>query len=161
MEEPNLLFLHGYESSGNGFKANFLRQIFPTIETPTLTGELDQRLEQINSVFQENKTWIIIGSSYGGLMAAILAAKSKVKIVQLVLLAPALLPSLIPDSLRIKQIDIPTTIISGKQDEIVPTASIKDFSTHLFTQLKFIEVEDDHRLHSTTKHLDWRNIIQL
>ena len=47
IQAPKIIFIHGYESSGHGFKGNFLRTIFPNIITPDFTGELLERMEQL------------------------------------------------------------------------------------------------------------------
>ncbi|TFH26996.1 MAG: alpha/beta hydrolase, partial [Promethearchaeota archaeon] len=92
MSKLPILFLHGYESSGQGFKGEFLRTQFPGIYTPTLTGELDPRFAQVDPIFNQHDSWVLIGSSFGGLMATLLAINYPQKVSRLILMAPALIP---------------------------------------------------------------------
>ncbi|WP_457557150.1 alpha/beta fold hydrolase [Candidatus Harpocratesius sp.] len=170
----NILFLHGYESSGTGFKAEYFRKIFPSIHTPTLSGDLNSRMEQILPLFQKYSRWFIIGSSFGGLMATILAQKYTQKIERLILLAPALIPPFFSFDISngsaisgksenfnksLKLIKVKTDIIHGKQDSVVPFHQVKKLAEKLFINLTYHEVNDDHRLHTTTKSIDWKQLL--
>ena len=42
-----IIFIHGLESSGQGYKGRFFRKIFPNILTPDFKGELNERMEQL------------------------------------------------------------------------------------------------------------------
>ncbi|MHA1795335.1 MAG: alpha/beta hydrolase [Promethearchaeia archaeon] len=159
MKPEKILFLHGYESSGKGFKAEFLRQIFSKIQTPTLTGDLSARMEQILPLFLEHERWVIIGSSYGGLMATLLAQKYPSRISRLVLLAPALIPPLFTPDPSLSPIDIPTDIFHGLNDDVVPLETVKPIVKKIFSNLEYHIVDDDHRLHSTTRQIPWENLL--
>jgi pimeloyl-ACP methyl ester carboxylesterase len=164
MPAPELIFLHGYESSGHGFKAEYLRKIFPSIHTPTFTGELEERMSQLEPIFSQHDSWIIIGSSYGGLMAAVIAARYPTKVVRMVLLAPALVPGLLPPTFVQDppvQIHCPTIIIHGRLDTVVSPELVKPMAARTFSDLDYRDVDDDHRLHATTEALDWPILVGL
>jgi len=115
MKNQNYIYLHGFASSPQGNKAVYLRQCFQDVETKLISPDLNQgdffRLtltRQLNLLETEylsvsarsqlhqqpvknisNFTGItLIGSSFGGLTAAILAQRN-LQIKRLVLLAPA------------------------------------------------------------------------
>lgn len=158
---PKLLFLHGYESSGHGFKAQFLRGLFPQIHTPTFSGELEERMEQLEQYIQINEKpdtlWTFIGSSFGGLMATFYAYQHPVKISRLILFAPALIEPYLPSELLDASIKIPTLIVHGQDDLVVPLEQVQSLAQKLFHQLEFRHVTDTHRLHATVRALDWEH----
>ena len=159
MSNLPLLFLHGYESSGQGFKGEFLRTQFPSIHTPTLTGEIDSRLAQVDSIFTQQDSWVLIGSSFGGLMATLLAMKHPQKVSRLILMAPALIPPFFTVLDESVHVACSTTIIHGIDDEVVAFDQVKPIAENLFTDLRYIAVADDHRLHRTTKELPWQELV--
>src|SRR6056297_1433990 len=95
------MFLHGYESSGNAFKASFLRRKYPYMLTPTFSGDLSARMTQLQPLLQNSASWVLIGSSFGGLMATLAAQTSPEKIQRLVLMAPALIHPFIPSETKL------------------------------------------------------------
>ncbi|MHA1519017.1 MAG: YqiA/YcfP family alpha/beta fold hydrolase [Promethearchaeota archaeon] len=159
MSNLPILFLHGYESSGQGFKGQFLRKQFPDIHTPTLTGEMDSRLAQVDPIFQQQDSWVLIGSSFGGLMATLLAIRYPQKVSRLILMAPALIPPFYTGMDRVVHVDCPTVIIHGIGDEVVSFDQVKPIAEGLYTDLRYIAVADDHRLHRTTKELPWQELV--
>ncbi|MHA1720421.1 MAG: alpha/beta fold hydrolase [Promethearchaeota archaeon] len=167
LKTSKIIFIHGYESSGQGFKGNYLRSIFRGILTPNFTGELTERMEQLNNILEnENGTgngneenWILIGSSFGGLMATIYMMENPDKVRKSILMAPALVSPLIPKNLDLKEIDIPVIIFHGKKDEVVPLEPVRNFAEKYFKKLNYNLVDDDHRLHSTTKSIKWEKLI--
>jgi pimeloyl-ACP methyl ester carboxylesterase len=102
--------------------------------------------------------WTLIGSSLGGLMAALFAIQAPGQVRKLVLLAPALTLSefaiITPAS-----IDIPTIIVQGAQDELIPLKAARELAEKVFTHLNYIVVDDDHRLHKTAEVLDWKSFM--
>lgn len=161
MKAENILFIHGYQSSGSGFKAEFLRKIFPNIHTPTLTGELDERMEQILPLFLEHESWVVIGSSYGGLMATLLAQQYPSKISRLILLAPALIPPIFTHDSSQPPIEIPTDIFHGLNDTVVTLEIVNQVAAEIFTNLEYHVVEDDHQLHATTEAIPWKQLLSV
>ncbi len=153
----NIIFIHGLESSGKGFKATYLRNIFPGIITPDFPGSLQERLEKLNKILESCEDWTVIGSSFGGLMGALYALKNPKKISLLILLAPLLIhPQL--NSFK-GSIDIPVIVFHGINDDVVPLPSTKARAIEIFTNLNYIEVEDDHFLRPTTEKISWKDLV--
>lgn len=93
------LYLHGFASSPNSYKAQYMQQKFSelglTLHIPDLnltdfaTVTLSQQLDYLQSAyFAEGQATIVIGSSLGGFLAVQLAALSPL-VQKLVLFAPA------------------------------------------------------------------------
>ncbi len=93
------IYLHGFASSPDSFKANYLRDRFAELAIPLIIPNLNQenfsnltltrQLEQVRAELPpEPATVNLIGSSFGGLTAAWLAERYP-QIERLVLLAPA------------------------------------------------------------------------
>ena len=164
---PNIIFIHGLESSGQGFKGKLLRKVLPGCLTPdfkkysettSYNNLLEERMVQLISILKEKKSWVIIGSSFGGLMGALYTCQFPEKVVRLILLAPALaVPKL--NSAKFSPVDVPVVIFHGKYDKIVPIKPTRTHAKQLFTNLTYNIVDDDHLLHSTVKKIDWQTII--
>ena len=164
---PNIIFIHGLESSGQGFKGQLLRKVLPGCLTPdfkkysekTLYNNLlEERMAQLVSILKEKKSWVIIGSSFGGLMGALYTCQFPENVVRLILLAPALaFPKL--SLANFSPVDVPVVIFHGKNDKIVPIKPTRTRARQLFTNLTYNIVDDDHMLHSTVKKIDWQTII--
>ena len=157
--ELNIIFIHGYESSGHGFKGNFFRSIIPGILTPDFIGDLDARMAQLIEILGNKKDWFLIGSSFGGLMATIFASRYQDQVKQLILMAPALITPFILDEKTFPKIDVNTIVYHGKNDDVVSQVKVKKKLDVIFTNLTYNLVEDDHRLHMTTKSINWENLI--
>jgi pimeloyl-ACP methyl ester carboxylesterase len=149
-----LIFIHGLEGTSQGEKARLLRSLFPTILTPDFSGPLEARLDSFRSILGEAKGWRMIGSSFGGLMAAIFTCQRPEQVEQLVLLAPALLW---PDFAASPPapVDVPVIIYHGTQDKIVPLQPTKELAQKVFHNLDFRIVDDDHGLYKTVHTIDW------
>lgn len=87
---PPLFFLHGLESSSQGFKARWFRARFPQMRIHDYQGDLHSRLAQLERESQGLDRLILVGSSFGGLMATCHAQRHPGQCAGLVLLAPAL-----------------------------------------------------------------------
>jgi pimeloyl-ACP methyl ester carboxylesterase len=153
-----IIFLHGLVSSGQGFKGNLFRRIFPHALTPDFTGSLEERLTQLYPLIGDRSGWTIIGSSFGGLMATIFTWKQPDQVRKLILLAPALiLPEFNQQS--DPHIEVPTVIYHGKRDDIIPLEPLRAICEGVFVDLTFNVVDDDHRLHKTVQSLDWPALV--
>ena len=161
IQAPKIIFIHGYESSGHGFKGNYLRSIFPNIITPDFTGELLERMEQLKSILKTKKKWIFIGSSFGGLMGALYMMEHPEKVEKAILMAPALVSPLIPENFLLKKIDNSVIIFHGKNDNVVPLEPVRKFAENYFTKYEYHLVDDDHRLHATTKSIEWKKLLKI
>ena len=58
----------GLISSGPSYKANLLRGFFPDVLTPDFEGSLEERMAKLEPILSDQSGWVIIGSSFGGLM---------------------------------------------------------------------------------------------
>jgi len=152
------LFIHGLISSGQGFKANLLRGIFPDILTPDFPGDLDQRMAKLEAILARGSDHILIGSSYGGMMAALYACAHPHKVQKIILLAPAL-PFHPFDENPPAPCDVPVIVFHGSRDAIMPLAPTRELAEQVFTHLQFNVVDDDHMLHETVQRLDWRALV--
>jgi len=108
----------------------------------------------LRAILGEQSGWMIIGSSFGGLMAAIFACERPAQVSRLILLAPALIwPDFAADPPG--PIDVPTILYHGRRDEIVPIKPTREIAQRVFTCLDFREVDDDHGLYRTVHQIDW------
>ena len=83
-------FLHGLESSSKGTKGRWFAEHFPEMIIPDFSGDLSSRLQSLETVCGDVQNLILVGSSFGGLMATIFAMEHEAQCSRLVLLAPAL-----------------------------------------------------------------------
>jgi len=160
---PNIIFIHGLESSGQGFKAQLFRKVLPGILTPDFRAYtpdinykalLIERMAQLYTILEDKEKWIIIGSSFGGLMGALYSCQFPNKVARLILLAPVLsTPQLDPK--KFKAINIPVIVFHGKNDQIVPLKNSRLRAKKLFKNLTYNVVDDDHMLHSTVLEINW------
>lgn len=151
-----MIFLHGLESSSQAYKAGVMRQSYPELIVPDFTGPLEARMEALYPILGNKKDWIIIGSSFGGLMGAIFTCDHPNQVQKLVLLAPALMLPQFASYLDREPVSVPTTIIHGTQDSIVPLETVRHIARKVFTNLTYNIVDDNHRLHAATDALNWK-----
>ena len=163
----NIIFIHGLESTGKGFKAQLLKKVFPQCVTPdfevytpdmSIKLLLDKRMNQLCTILDEKNSWIIIGSSFGGLMGAIYACTNPHKVKKLILLAPFLSSPLLNPK-DFSPIDKPVIIFHGKFDNVVSMKNSRIRAQKLFTNLTYNIVDDDHKLQKTTKRIKWKKLI--
>jgi pimeloyl-ACP methyl ester carboxylesterase len=160
MDHSHIIFIHG--SGGDKsqtYKAKLLRGLFPGMVTPDFEGDISTRMAQLRQILGKETGWTLIGSSLGGLMAALFAYKAPKQVRKLVLLAPAVglfeFEKIPPAS-----ISIPTTIIQGNQDELIHLPEAREIAEKVFRDLTYRVVDDDHRLHKTAETLDWKSLLE-
>ncbi len=155
----NMIFLHGLESSSQTYKASIMRKSFPGLIVPDFTGSLEERMGDLYPILGDKKDWTIVGSSFSGLMGAIFTCEHPDQVRKQILLAPALtLPEFASYPSR-EPVSVPTTIIHGTQDDVVPLEQVREIAQKVFTNLTYKIVDDNHRLRVTTDTLDWRMIL--
>jgi pimeloyl-ACP methyl ester carboxylesterase len=160
MDNSAIIFIHG--SSGDKsqtYKARLLREKFPGMLTPDFDGDLQARMGQLRTIIGIRSDWRLIGSSLGGLMAALFTVESPSQVKKLIMLAPALV---FPEfrTLKSNPISVPTVLIHGRQDELLPLKEVRALAEMQFSNLEVIEVEDDHRLHHAAENLDWKAVLE-
>jgi pimeloyl-ACP methyl ester carboxylesterase len=163
----NIIFIHGLESSGKGFKGRFFKTFFPNILTPdfkkfdsniNIYHLLNERMNELNLILNKRKHWVIIGSSFGGLMGVIYTLKNPDNVKRLILLAPFLISRKLKPAFY-KAVDVPVIVFHGKNDKVVSYKPSQERARKFFTNLEYNIVDDDHFLHSTVKSLNWQNLI--
>lgn len=154
------VFIHGLEGSSQGTKGVFFQERYPDMIIEDFHGTLEQRMNKLNSLLSEKTFLIMVGSSYGGLMAATYAFNNQESVKKLILLAPALIFHEFDPYLQ-KKIEIPVIIYHGKGDDVVPLAPVQEIAHRVFANLTFNMVEDDHFLSKTFKYIEWDKLLEL
>jgi len=153
------VFIHGLESTSQGTKAVYFRHHYPDMLIEDYTGPLEERMEKLTSVLAGRAPLILVGSSYGGLMAAMFAGRHPERVESLILLAPALhLPDYEP--YRGKRLDLPVTLYHGNADDVVPPDPVRRIAEETFTRLSYHLVDGDHSLNRIFGDLPWDDLLQ-
>jgi len=154
-----IIFIHGQESSSQGTKGLFFRDLFPEMIIPDFVGDVSTRMSKLSKILLDKRGTIMIGSSLGGLMAALYAFQNQNRLKKLILLAPALnLPELNP--YLSEKLTVPVYVFHGKEDEVIPPKPIQSIAKKVFTNLTFNLVDDDHRLSRTFTSIDWDQLLR-
>ena len=153
------VFIHGLESSSHGTKAMFFKRRYADMIVEDFHGTLDQRMARLNALLSDNTSVIIVGSSFGGLMAAIFALENPRRVTKLILLAPALTFQGFESYLQ-RRLDIPVTVYHGKKDDIISLATVYDVARRVFADLTFNTVDDGHALKNTFPYMDWDHLLE-
>lgn len=159
--ETKRIFIHGLESTSHGTKGEFFRKNFPDMILEDYSGSLQQRMDKLNETLRHETGLILVGSSYGGLMAAIYACEHEANVKKLILLAPALnLPEFEPYASRRRPIRIPVVLRHGGHDDVVPPKAVHAIAAAIFSNLDYRLVEDDHSLHRTFEDMNWHDLLR-
>jgi pimeloyl-ACP methyl ester carboxylesterase len=153
-------FIHGLESSSQGIKGVFFKERYPDMIIEDFVGTFDQRMKKLNKLLSDKANLILVGSSYGGLMATVYACNYEEKIEKLILLAPALNIDEFRPYLN-KKLHLPVMIYHGRNDDVVPPLSVQNIARSVFTNLQYNLVDDDHSLHRTFSHIDWDTLLEV
>jgi pimeloyl-ACP methyl ester carboxylesterase len=154
------VFIHGLESTSQGTKGIYFRSRYPDMVIEDFTGPLEKRMDKLTAILKGYDQLIIVGSSYGGLMAAIFAGRYPARVRKLILLAPALnLPDFAPYMKNC--LKIPVVIYHGNADDVVPPDSVRKIAGKAFRHLTHHLVEDDHSLNCVFGGLPWDNLLQI
>ena len=153
------LFLHGLESSSKGHKARWLRENFPLVVTPDFTGSLENRMKTLNDILADQEEILLIGSSFGGLMATIYAQENEGRVKKVILLAPALnFPDFSP--CLGKKTSVPAQLYIGRKDIVCPLDRVVPAAKNIFTHLSVHVSDDDHLLRDTYTAIVWVELIK-
>ena len=158
MDNSRIIYLHGLDSTSQSGKARQFAQKFPGMITPDFTGSIEERMQQLYPILGDKKDWTIIGSSFGGLMAGIFTLDHPTQVRKLILLAPALMLEPFA-SHKLTPVSVPTVIVHGTADDVVPLEPVRKLAEKVFTNLTYYVVDDGHRLTKAFEELDWEKII--
>ena len=156
--ETTLVFIHGLESTAQGAKGQYFAQHFPEMIIEDYVGDYEVRMKKLRVLLAGKNNLIIVGSSYGGLMAVQYAMENESRTKKLILLAPALnLPEF--NSFEKKHLHIPVIVYHGTNDDVVHPQIVRDIAMEYFNHLEHHFVEDDHPLRETFPTLNWKNLL--
>ena len=155
---PVRIFIHGLESSNQGTKGVFFKEKFPDMIIPNFPGSLQERMEKLQGILAGKSGIRMVGSSFGGLMAAIFAAEHENRVDKLILLAPALNLMEFSDYHE-KKISVPVWMYHGRHDEVISLEAVEGIAKKIFPNLSFHAVDDDHYLHKSFKAIDWESLL--
>lgn len=148
------IFIHGLESNNQGTKARYFSEHFPDMMIPNFSGSLAERMTKFLQITAEMDDLVLVGSSYGGLMATIFAVEQEVRVTKLILLAPALnFDEFRPYHGR--KVSIPVWLYQGRNDVVTPYKDVMAVAENIFLTLQVHSVEDDHFLRKTFECIDW------
>lgn len=154
------VFIHGLDSSSGGTKGTFFRERYPQMLMTDYKGTLEERMARLEEQLAGLANLVLVGSSYGGLMAALFACRHEVRVNRLVLLAPALAHAPAGAFSR-PPLAVPATIYHGRHDDVVLPGETRRIAARLFANLTFRLVDDDHNLHRIFPLLDWDLLLGL
>ena len=155
---PCRIFVHGLDSSNKGTKSNFFRQHYPDMIIPHFIGALPERMEKLSNVLAGKTAIRLVGSSFGGLMGTLFTLENEPRVEKLVLLAPAINLMSEIDHISSK-ISAPVWLYHGIEDDVIPLMEVEAVARHLFSNISFHRVADDHFLHRTFKCIDWDSLL--
>jgi pimeloyl-ACP methyl ester carboxylesterase len=137
-----IFFFHGKESGPHGSKYEQLVAAGYTVISPDFSDmELPERLAKAEAETAGRRDLIVVGSSMGGLVAALLYNAHPERFKSYLLLAPALHWA---EAEAIDKVPATGKIIHGSKDTEVPLAASQAFADKF--QLALEVVEDNHRL---------------
>ena len=153
------VFIHGLESSAQGNKAQYFRKHFPDMIIEDYTGPFSERMQKLEAVMADRDRLILVGSSYGGLMAATFALEHEERVKKLILIAPALILEGFEQAC-LKKLSMPVVLYHGTRDTVVDPYETKRIAEKCFAHLDHRFVDDDHPLNEVFPTLDWRSLLR-
>ncbi len=153
---PMIVFVHGLEGSPQGRKAQRLRALGLPLQVRDLRGvSLQGRYDAVERDTRGGRA-LLVGSSYGGLVAALLAQAHPERFTGLVLCAPALgwvePPNLDPRSL-VAPAGLPVHLLHGLRDDVVPIEQSRAYQRRSGPGVTLWELDDDHALRGSLELL--------
>ena len=111
------IFIHGLDGSSKGKKASYFKKHFPEMLIPDFTGPLHEKMAQLHKLLAGKNDLLLIGSSFGGLMATVFTLENEKRVNKLILMAPAFN---FPEFAAYKNsiTAIPTIVYQGKNDTV-------------------------------------------
>jgi predicted esterase len=153
-----LVFIHGLESTSQGTKGQYFRKLFPQMIIEDYIGDFQTRMQKLNSLLGGLDNLILVGSSFGGLMAARFALDNEPRVKKLILLAPALILEGFENAEN-QKLQIPVILYHGIKDDVVNPDAVKKIAEKTFGRLEYHLVDDDHPLNNVFPSLDWPKLL--
>jgi pimeloyl-ACP methyl ester carboxylesterase len=153
------VFIHGLESSSQGDKGRYFQEHYPGMIITDYFGSLQDRMQTLRKQLEGKTDLILVGSSFGGLMAAIFTCEREEQVRKLILLAPALSLGGFDPYLS-RRLSVPTVLFHGSEDDIVPPEPVKSIAETIFLNLSYNRVFDDHSLHGTFATMAWDSLLE-
>lgn len=148
------IFLHGLASSSRGAKATWFHSRCPQMLIPDFAGSLNERMDQLRSLLATGEKYLLIGSSYGGLMATVHAIEHPEQVSRVILLAPALnFSEFIPYQGR--HTNVPALVYLARHDTVTPPDMVRPFAEQTFLRLDCRTLDDDHMLLRVFYEIPW------
>lgn len=151
----NTVYLHGLNSSPEGTKGKLFRRLLgedfsaPDLGPDLVSTSFKQKFELARAHLKERT--LLVGSSLGGYIAALLAEQFPDKVGQLILIAPAFeyfkRQGIEEEYSDIPSVQCPTLVIAGRKDDIVPLSVIDEFVKKNETCDYVLLANGDHRMH--------------
>ncbi len=154
------VFIHGLESSSQGTKGVYFGEMYPDMIIEDYPGTFEERMIKLNDILDGKKELILVGSSYGGLMAAVFTCKNEERVKKLILLAPALNLDEFKPYLN-KKIQVPVVVYHGEDDDVVPVVPVQNIAKAVFENISHNIINDDHSLHKNFASLDWNALLSI
>lgn len=154
-----LVFIHGLESTSQGNKAQYFRKSFPQMIIEDYTGDFETRMIKLKKILNDKDNLILVGSSFGGLMAARFALDEEPKVKKLILIAPALILEGFENAAN-QKLQIPVVIYHGTRDEVVDPYAVKAIAEKRFARLEHHFVDDEHALNNVFPTLPWPALLE-
>lgn len=140
-DDPILYFFHGLESGPHGSKYQRLCES-NRVFSPDFQGmDVWERLAKIERETQGLRNLVIVGSSYGGLLASLFYSRNPERVRGMVLMAPALYKEAAD---KVERMPEDAVVIHARQDDIVPIGPVREKCAKHGIQIT--EVDDNHRL---------------
>jgi pimeloyl-ACP methyl ester carboxylesterase len=160
MTHRTRVFIHGLDSCSRGTKGTFFRGRYPDMLMEDFSGPLETRMARLTESLAEKSKLILVGSSYGGLMAALFACRYQTRVRRLILLAPALGHADFSPWYA-KPLQMPVILYHGRHDTVVPPEPAHQIAERLFRNLESHLVDDDHDLHRIFPTLGWDRLLEI
>ncbi len=145
MADTPIYFFHGLESGPHGTKYNRLSEDYEVV-SPDFEGMMDiwERLEKAERITEGMTDLVVVGSSFGGLLAALLYSRHPDRFHGYVLMAPALYKEAAE---QVERMPDNAIVIHGVHDDVVPIDAVRDKCAQFGVEVT--EVDDDHPLHGS------------
>lgn len=144
MADEPIYFFHGLESAPVGTKSLRLKEAFEVVAPDFQGMDIWQRLDKAERITADKRDLVVVGSSYGGLLAALLYSRHPERFRGYVLMAPALYRDAAE---QVERMPDNCVVIHGIHDDVVPLDAVRDTCAKFGVEVT--EVDDDHRLHDS------------